>query len=109
MDGVAEPSRTRPSFVVQFVRWWLPSLVVGAGLVAIVLNPTVDGLEGASHIIGAGLAIWLLNVLVRIGISGERDRDEEDRAREFFTQHGHWPDEDRPPPRAARRPARRAG
>lgn len=88
---------------VQFVRWWLPALVVGAGLIAIVLNPTLEGLEGASHIIGAGLAILLLNLLVRVGISGDRDRDDEDEARAFFDAHGHWPDEPPPPPRQPRR------
>ena len=77
----------------QFVRIWLPVIVVGAGLVAIALEPNVDGLERASHIIGAGLAIWLVNLLVRIGISGERDRDDEDEAREYFDRHGRWPDE----------------
>ena len=92
---------------VQFVRWWLPALVVGGGLIAIVLNPTLEGLEGASHIIGAGLAILLLNLLVRVGISGDRDRDDEDEARAFFDAHGHWPDEPPPPPRQPRgqRPA----
>jgi hypothetical protein len=99
------PGRDRrfwPLFV-QFVRWWLPGLVVGAGLIAIVINPTLDGLEGASHIIGAGLAILLLNLLVRVGISGDRDRDEEDAARAFFDEHGHWPDEPPPAPREPRR------
>ena len=25
--------------------------------------------------------------------SGRHDRDREEEAREFFTRHGHWPDE----------------
>ena len=69
-------------------------------------------LEGAAHIVGAGLAIWLLNLLIRIGISGERDRDAEDEARAFFDEHGYWPDEapDEPPAPAtpAAPPAHRA-
>ena len=89
--------------MTRFVRVWLPVAVVVAGLIAIALNPTLDGLEGAAHIIGAGLAIWLVNLLVRIGISGERDRDAEDAARAFFDEHGHWPDEE--PPAPAARPA----
>jgi hypothetical protein len=99
------PRQDRRSWAlfVRFIRWWLPGLVVAAGLIAIVIDPTVDGLEGASHIIGAGLAILLLNLLVRVGISGERDRDQEDEARAFFDEHGHWPDE---PPPAARAPRR---
>jgi hypothetical protein len=79
--------------MTRFVRIWLPLIVVGAGLVAIALEPNVDGMERASHIIGAGLAIWLLNFLTRIGFSGDKDRDEEDAARDYFDRHGHWPDE----------------
>jgi hypothetical protein len=90
--------------VIKFVRIWLPVLVVGAGLITIAFNPTVDGLEGAAHIIGAGLAIWLVNLLVRIGISGEKDRDEEDAARAFFDAHGYWPDEEPPAARRAPQP-----
>ena len=78
------------------MRWVLPSVVVLAGLVVIVLNPTVDGLEGAAGIIGAGLAIALLNILHRIGVSGDSERDDEIAAREFFDAHGRWPDDDPP-------------
>jgi hypothetical protein len=84
--------------MTRFTRIWLPAIVVAAGIVAIVLEPNVDGLERAAHVIGAGLAILLLNVLVRIGISGDRDRDVEDAARRYYDEHGRWPDE--PPPRA---------
>ena len=78
---------------MRFVRVWLPVLVIVGGVVAFALHPNSDGLEGAAGIVGAGLAIWLLNVLFRIGVSGERDRDAEDEARAYFDRHGHWPDE----------------
>jgi len=98
--------------MTRFVRIWLPVGVLLAAAIAFALNPTMDGLEGAAHIVGAGLAIWLLNLLIRIGISGERDRDAEDEARAFFDEHGHWPDEapDEPPAPAtpAAPPAHRA-
>jgi hypothetical protein len=85
---------------LAFVRWWLPALVILGGLVAWAFDPTLDGLEGAAHIFGAGLAILLINLLVRIGISGDRERDAEEDARTYFDEHGHWPDEEpaRPPP-----------
>ena len=78
------------------MRWVLPSVVVLAGFVVIALNPTVDGLEGAAGIIGAGLAIALLNILHRIGVSGDRERDDEIAARAFFDAHGRWPDDEPP-------------
>jgi hypothetical protein len=92
---------------LTFVRWGLPAVVVLAGLIAWAFDPTVDGLEGAAHIIGAGLAILLLNLLFRIGMTGDRERDEEDAARDFYDLHGHWPDE-APPPRP-QPPPHRAG
>lgn len=91
----------RPT-LTSFTRVWLPVLVVASGLIAVAVNPSIDGLEGAAHIVGAGLAIWLLNLLVRIGISGDRDRRTEIEARAYFSRHGHWPDE---APEPARRPA----
>ena len=54
--------------------------------------------EGFSMCVGAGLALLLLNVLFRFGAAGDRERDREAAAREYFTAHGHWPDE-RPPER----------
>ena len=84
--------------MIRFVRIWLPVIVVVAGLIAIAFNPTVDGLEGAAHIIGAGLAIALLNLLFRVGVTGDRTREEEDEARAYFDRHGHWPDEAPPVP-----------
>ena len=39
--------------------------------------------------VGAGLAVLLLNSLFRLGIEG----DKEVAARDYLTEHGHWPDE----------------
>jgi hypothetical protein len=33
-----------------------------------------------------GVILWFL-------ITGRHDRDEEEEARRFFDEHGHWPDE----------------
>ena len=43
--------------------------------------------------VGAGLALLLLNVLFRYGAKGDRERDQEEAAREYFGKHGRWPDE----------------
>ena len=62
-------------------------------MLAIALGPEEYRWEGGLGIIGAGLAIWLINVLFRIGASGDSERDAEDAAREYFDRHGRWPDE----------------
>ncbi|HEX8085286.1 MAG TPA: hypothetical protein VF529_13420 [Solirubrobacteraceae bacterium] len=78
---------------MTFVRWGLPALICLGGIVAIAINPDRNGLEGGLLIVSAGLSTLLLNWLYRVGVAGERERDEEDDAREFFDRHGVWPDE----------------
>ncbi len=78
---------------VSFIRTWLPAIVVLGGIVLIVVRGDDIGLEGGAGIIGAGLSIWLLNVLMRVGLSNEGDRKEEEDARAFFDRTGVWPDE----------------
>jgi hypothetical protein len=95
---------------LRFIRTWLPAIIVGTGVLLWVISPSVDTAEGSAGIIGAGLSIWLLNILFRIGVKGDIERDEENAARHYFDEHGHWPDErprDRPtaastPPAAPR-------
>jgi hypothetical protein len=76
------------------VRYLLPALVVLAGVLLFALDPSADRAEGAAGIVGAGLSIWLLNELFRLGVRGDADRDAEDAARDYFDRHGHWPDDD---------------
>jgi hypothetical protein len=78
------------------VRWALPALVVLAGFVVLVVRRDTIGVEAWALLVGAGLSIWLLNFLYRLSISGDRDRDDEARARRYLDEHGHWPDEERP-------------
>ena len=89
------------SRTMRFVRYGLPAAICIGGVVAIALEPNRNGLEGAVLIVSAGLSVWLLNWLYRVGVAGERERDEEDRARAFFDRHGVWPDEIGPEQRAA--------
>jgi hypothetical protein len=79
---------------MTFLRHGLPALVVIAGIVAVALGPQDARWDGGAAIIGAGLAVWLLNFFFRLGASGDRERDTEERAREYFDLHGHWPDEE---------------
>jgi hypothetical protein len=80
------------------VRIWLPVAIVAGGLIVIVATGGSEtGVEGGAGIIGAGLSVWLLNVIFRVGVQGERERDAEDEARDFYGAHGYWPDEAPPP------------
>lgn len=76
------------------VRYVLPVVIVAGGIVAMAMvGPDDERYAGGAAIIGAGLAIALLNFFYRMSAAGEADRAAEEEAREYFDRHGHWPDE----------------
>jgi hypothetical protein len=75
------------------VRYVLPVLLFLGGIVMIVLEPNSTGLEGLAMATGAALSVLLLNWLYRSGVRGDRERDSEEAAREFYAEHGRWPEE----------------
>jgi hypothetical protein len=83
----------RGSRSVFAVRYLLPVAIVLAGVAILVFNHSINGLEGAAMLVGAAGAILLLNVLYRVGVAGDKERDEEAAARDYLDEHGHWPDE----------------
>ena len=74
------------------VRYGIPAAFIVAGQVILMITGDVVSWAGFT---GAGTAVLLINFLVRIGNEGDRERDREEAAREYFTRHGHWPDERR--------------
>ena len=83
------------------VRYGIPLALVVAGVVVSATAGGV-GLAAGALFFSAGTAVLLLNVLYRIGVEGDKERDTEQSARDFFDKHGHWPDE--PPSEARGRP-----
>ena len=75
------------------VRYVLPAVLIVAGFVLLFV---VDGSlrwDGWAMCVGAGLSVLLLNWLFRLGVAGDKERDEEAAARDYLTEHGYWPDE----------------
>jgi hypothetical protein len=96
---------------MQAVRLWLPVAIIAAGVVLVVVTGGSErGFEGGAMLVAAGMSVWMLNWFYRLGVRGDRDRDREDRARDFFDEHGFWPDDERPrtAPSAPSDPHRRA-
>jgi len=78
---------------MRLLRYGLPAVLVVAGFVLLF---TVEGnlrWDGWAMCVGAGLAIMLMNLLFRYGARGDRERDDEVAAREFYARHGYWPGE----------------
>lgn len=78
------------------VRYVLPGVILLAGVVALLVSDTLTGLEGLAMGIGVAASVLLLNVLYRVGVKGDLERDDEEAARVFYDEHGHWPDEEPP-------------
>ena len=85
------PDRTPTGWPLVLLRYVLPGVVILGGVVVMSLGGESE-LEGGAAIVSAGLAIFFLNWLFRAGVAGESERDREDRAREYFDRHGHWPE-----------------
>jgi hypothetical protein len=79
---------TRP--LLRFTRHGIPALTVLAGVVAMCFGSDTS-LVGGAGLIGAGIAIWLVAWLYRIGVQGDSARDAEERARRQFDRTGRWP------------------
>jgi len=73
------------------IRYGIPLVLVVAGMIVSATAGGV-GLAAGALFFSAGTAILLLNVLYRIGVEGDKERDKEERAREYFDRHGRWPD-----------------
>ena len=77
-----------------WVRYVLPGVLVLAGFVILIVGDGSTKWDGFAMCVGAGLSVLLLNVLFRFGASGDQERDREDAAREYYAQHGRWPDDE---------------
>jgi hypothetical protein len=81
--------------VLTLVRYAAPLAAVLAGIVIFLVAPDSNRFEGAAGFVAAGLSIFAFNLLYRLGVRGDAERDDEERARRFFDAHGYWPDEAR--------------
>jgi hypothetical protein len=90
-DPQHEPEPARAGWLLDGVRYVLPSVVVLGGLIVMALGGE-SHLEGGAGIVSAGLAIFFINWLFRTGVVGEHERDAEEAARDYFDRHGRWPD-----------------
>ena len=73
------------------VRYGIPLVLFIAGAI---ISATAGGVGIAAGALffSAASAVLLLNVLFRIGMEGDKERDREEAARAYFDKHGRWPD-----------------
>ena len=83
----------RSSLSVNAVRYGIPGAILLAGVIISAIGGRI-GIEAGALFISAATAVLLLNLLYRLGVEGDRERDREEEARRFFDEHGYWPDEE---------------
>jgi chromate transport protein ChrA len=83
---------TRGSFGLTFIRYILPGIIL---VIGIVISATAgnSGVTAGALFISAATAVLLFNFLWRMGVEGNKDRDREEAARDYFDEHGRWPDD----------------
>jgi protein-S-isoprenylcysteine O-methyltransferase Ste14 len=95
-------SRFTPGRVLMAAtRVWLPLTIAVAGVVLIVIGHgrysdltntrSLESAAGVSLLLVA-LIVWMINWMYRLSVSSNKDRDTEERAREYFDRTGRWPD-----------------
>ena len=87
------PARSGSGRAMFFVRYILPGLIILSGLLVGLIDGRELAWEAGALLMSAGLSVYLLNFLFRLGVRGDRTRDREEAAREHFDRTGHWPDE----------------
>jgi uncharacterized membrane protein len=78
---------------VAWLRYGVPVVLVVTGFVILFTASSSIRWDGWAMCVGSGLAVLLLNLLFRYGAHGDQDRQAEEAARRYFTQHGRWPDD----------------
>jgi hypothetical protein len=73
------------------IRYGIPLVLLVAGTIVTATAGGV-GIAAGALFFSAASAVLLLNVLYRIGVEGDKERDREEDARRYFDEHGHWPD-----------------
>jgi hypothetical protein len=73
---------------------WLPIVIAMVGVVAIAVGRGHTALAAAGVVlVGTAGIVWTINWLFRLSIASNRERDQEEAAREYYGRHGRWPGE----------------
>jgi hypothetical protein len=80
--------------MITAIWYGLPAAIFLLGCVLLLVDGGgTTGWEGFFMATGAALAVLLLNLFFRLGAQGDREREEEEAARDYYSRTGHWPDE----------------
>jgi heme/copper-type cytochrome/quinol oxidase subunit 4 len=77
--------------VVPAVRYALPVVLTAVGIWLLETRAEKWGGLGVM-LIGTAVIVLMLNLLFRLSIKSNDERWREEKAREYYDEHGHWPE-----------------
>jgi hypothetical protein len=90
---VAHQTKTTRDYLIWALRYGLPLLLFLVGWIIFFTADSSIRWDGWGMCLGAAGAILLMNLLFRYGSRGDREREQEEAAREYYAEHGRWPGE----------------
>jgi protein-S-isoprenylcysteine O-methyltransferase Ste14 len=91
--------------LMQVMRVWLPGGIALAGIVLIAIGHGAYSKSTSSHSLesATGVAllivaviVWMINWMYRLSVRSNIEREEEERARDYFERTGRWPEDEEP-------------
>ena len=79
--------------LLLLLRYGLPSLLTIVGFVILFAVDSSSRWDGFAMCIGSALSLVFFSVVFHMGATGDLERDDEESARAYLREHGHWPDE----------------
>jgi len=79
--------------VLTGLRYGLPSVLLVAGFVILFTVESSTRWDGFAMCVGSALSLVFFSVVFHMGATGDLERDEEESARAYLREHGHWPDD----------------
>ena len=76
------------------LRYVVPVALLVAGVIILAVAPDTTRYDGFGLCWGAAFALFVFAQLIRLNTSGSGDRDREEAARDFYSKHGYWEDDD---------------
>jgi hypothetical protein len=81
-------------FGLLFLRYGLAVTLAVLGVIGLIAGHGHTAVAGAGVVLlGVAAMVWMLNWLLRLGLASNEDRVQDEQARDYFSEHGHWPEE----------------
>lgn len=80
--------------LLNAVRYGIPAVLAVIGVLFLAFGSEDTRYDMFGMSVGAAFAVLIFSLLLRIGATSDRDREQEEAARRYLDRHGRWPDDD---------------